>query len=183
MTESYPTTAKLHPPFSRTNDTFEERTGDPDTFSCAVGRIVIWFADLEHEISMAIHKLLGHDARTTAIITSEMSFKNRVHAMASLIREQVSEKQFNTGHESTEDVLNVIVARCFQAEELRNQVMHSFWDGPFLRDARATRRKITSKAARGLRIAEENVDSDHLLDIADFICDVAMLVEEFMLDP
>ena len=149
----------------------------------ARGRIVIWFADLEHQVTNAIHKLLAHDDRNGSIITSEMSFKNRIHAMASLIREQDGVRRFNTGQESTEDVLSVVVVRCFEAEELRNQVMHSFWDGPFLRDARATRRKITAKASRGLRISEEIVDAGYLLDIADFICGAAMLVEELMLDP
>ncbi|WP_289282075.1 hypothetical protein, partial [Methylophaga sp. UBA5088] len=44
-----------------TSFTFEERTGDPDSFSTAIGRIVLNFSELEMQISKAIVLCLGAD--------------------------------------------------------------------------------------------------------------------------
>jgi hypothetical protein len=75
-------------PFRRSGHTFQERTGDPDEFSCAIGRIAIWFSGLEDEVVETITVLLGTDQVTAEILISEASFKNRVHLLASLVRKR-----------------------------------------------------------------------------------------------
>ena len=164
--------------FQRSRDTFEERTGEPDEFSCAIGRIAIWFSGLEDEITHTIANILRLDETTSGILTAELSFKGKIHLLSSLVRARY-DISTSIGSSSLQEYLSELVARVFEAEQLRNQIMHSSWIGPFLRDGRAERRKVTAKAAKGHLITSEKVDSAYLLDIADFICYIMMEVENF----
>jgi len=166
-------------PFSRSGDSFSDRTGDPDEFSCAIGRIAIWFSGLEDEISKTIGFLLGVDDTTCEIVTSEASFKNKIHLLASLVRKRFPTSMPFYDGLTLDDYLKEFVARVFEAEQMRNQIMHSSWAGPFLRDQRAERRKVTAKASRGHQATSEVVDSGYLLDIADYICNMMWEVEGF----
>jgi hypothetical protein len=164
--------------FQRSGESFGERTGEPDEFSCAVGRIAIWFSALEDEITHTISHILRLEETTADILTVELSFKNKVHLLASLVRARY-DLSTSIGSSTLDEYLSELVARTFEAEQFRNQIMHSSWIGPFLRDGRAERRKITAKASRGHFVASEEVDAAYLLDIADFIACIMMEVETF----
>jgi hypothetical protein len=164
--------------FQRSTYSFEERTGAPDEFSCAIGRIAVWFSSLEDEITHTISHVLRLDQTTSAILTAELAFKNKVHLFSSLVRARY-DLSTAVGSSSLEVYLSELVARIFEAEQLRNQIMHSSWIGPFLKDGRAERRKVTAKASKGHFVASEEVDAAYLLDVADFICCVMMEVENF----
>ena len=105
--------------FIVTGQTFQQRTGLPNEFSSAFGRIALSFSDLEHQLSLAVAKLLKLDSRKAEILTAEMSFKNKVHLMASLILNLESTHNFNSGDAPLTEVLDELVACCFKAEELR----------------------------------------------------------------
>jgi hypothetical protein len=169
--------------FCRTGYSFEERTGDADPVSAAIGRITLWFSQLEDNLSTAVHRLLKLDLEMGEIVTSELSFKAKVHLMASLARKHIPTRRFNTGDIDAEELLDELVARCFKAEELRNQVLHSSWIGPFLSDGKVFRRKVTAKASRGLHVHQEEMDAGYLLDVADFICCVGDYVNEYFYEP
>ena len=168
--------------FKRTGDSFEERTGVPDAFSAAIGRINLNFSDLEDRVALEIGKLFKIDESLAQIITCELSFKNKLHILSSLVRHFLRTRKFNTGHGDPLEVLSELIGLCFKAEELRNQIFHSSWSGAYLRDEKAKRRKVTAKARRGLNIHHEEIDSGYLLDIADFIICVSVDVEEFFYD-
>lgn len=165
--------------FERTGCCFEERTGDPDTFSSAIGRITLNFSELEDQVCLAITKLLAVSENIGFIITAESSFRNRMHLLGSLVRHLASTTKFNTGPNDAVEMFSELMALCFKAEELRNQILHSSYTGAYLSDAKATRKKLTAKASKGLVVHDEEIDSGYLLDIADFIITIAMQVEEF----
>lgn len=161
---------------------FEERTGDPDSFSAGIGRVVLNFSALEGTLSVAIAKCLQLDSVRGRIVTAELSFKVKVHMLSSLVRQSVPITKFNVGLDDPIESWNKISSQCFRAEELRNQILHSEWSGPYLRDMKASRHKITAKASRGLTEHVEVVDSARLLDIADYIVSVVVFVDEFFLE-
>jgi hypothetical protein len=142
--------------FCRSGYSFEERIGDPDAFSAAIGRIAICFSQLEEQLSRAIHSLLATDPPTGEIVTSRLSFKGKVDILASLVRSQIGTRRFNTGMIDSEELLDELLERCFRAEELRNRIL--------------------------LRVQTEKLDAAYLLDVADFVCTVASYVEEFFLE-
>jgi hypothetical protein len=161
---------------------FEERTGDPDSFSAGIGRVVLNFSELESQLSAGIVKCLKLDQSLGRIVTSELSFGVKVHMLSSLVRHLTPQNKFNVGDDDPLSCWEKISAQCFRAEEMRNQVMHSEWSGPYLRDLKAVRRKFTAKASRGLTEHMEVVTPARLLDIADYTIIVAVFVEEFFFD-
>ena len=165
-----------------TGETFEDRTGDPDEFSAGIGRIVLNFSHLETLISDGIIKCLELDDTRGKNVTSELSFKSMLHILSSLVRHLHPKWKFNVGEDDPLESWKKIEKQCFKAEEKRNQIMHSEWSGPYLRDLKADRIKYTSKASKGLIKKVEPIDSGGLLDIADYIITVAVFVEEFFLD-
>jgi len=169
----------LNPEF--TGDTFEERTGDPDSFSAGIGRIVLNFSELEAQISNGIVKCLQLDEERGRIVTSEISFKSKVYILSSLVKHLSGQWKFNVGDRDTLKCWEEIQKQCFRAEEKRNLIMHSEWAGPYLRDLKAHRIKYSAKAKSGLKRQTEPIDSGGMLDIADYIITVATFVEEFFL--
>jgi hypothetical protein len=163
--------------FVNTGQTFEERTGSPDEMTSAIGHIALSFSKLEGELSVSVAKLLKLNPTTAEIVTAEMSFKNKVHLFASLVREMSSSFQFNTGNAPTIEVLDELISCCFKAEELRNQIFHSSYTWDLAGSVK--RRKATAKAAKGLSVQVKPVDSGYLLDVADFIGETATYIEEF----
>ena len=160
---------------------FEERTGDPDSFSTGIGRVVLNFSALEGALSIAIARCLSLDAPLGKIVTAELSFKLKVHMLSSLVRHLAPHAKFNVGIDEPIQCWSKISSQCFRGEELRNQVLHSQWSGAYLRDMKAHRHKVTAKATRGLAEHIEIVDSSRLLDIADYIVNVTIFLEEFFL--
>jgi len=162
--------------------TFRERIGEPNAFDAGIGRIALCFADLEEILSNTLLQLLVLLPPDGWIVTSELSFKNKVDMMASLVRQRLSSTRFNVGDDPPVEVLDELVKILFQAEKLHNRIMHSTWLYTRLKVDRWSRFKLTAKASHGLREQSEEMGPDKLLDIADFICCVGMDVEEFFLD-
>ncbi|WP_289284369.1 MULTISPECIES: hypothetical protein [unclassified Methylophaga] len=165
-----------------TSFTFEERTGDPDSFSTAIGRIVLNFSELEMQISKAIVLCLGADPERSSIVISELSFRSKVHVLASLVKFMAPSTRFNTGNDDTLECWRKIERQCFRAEEKRNQILHSEWSGPYLSELKAERIKSTAKAKKGFVRTTETINDADLLDIADYIIYVAVQLEEFFFE-
>jgi len=163
----------------RTADSWSDRTGAPDSFSAGIGRVVLNFSKLEASIETGILKCLRVSPEVGQILTAELSFKVKLHILSALVRHLSGSTRFSANTEDPLDCWDKILVQCFRAEEMRNQVLHSRWEGPYLRDSQATRRKVTAKAARGLfETSEVTTDAD-LLDIADYTIQLATHVEEF----
>lgn len=163
--------------FQRSGLSFEDRSGDPDAFSAAIGRIAINFAHLEDAIAESLRLLLNAEPDVASIVTSELSFRQKVQMSTALAHHLLDHGRLTLPGPPPSEVYSELASLCFRAEELRNQILHSSWVGAYLRDQQAMRVKITAKA-RGLRKAEEEVDSSYLLDVADFIACVVTYIEE-----
>jgi len=109
---------------------------------------VLNFSELDRQLTEGIRSCLGLDTAIGRTITAELSFGVKVHILTSLIRELARERRFNVAENDPIVEWNKVAAQCFRAEELRNQILHSEWSGPYLRDLKATRRKYTAKASR-----------------------------------
>lgn len=136
-------------------------------------------SELDRQLTEGIRSCLGHDAAIGRTIAAELSVGVKVHILTSLIREPARKRRFIVGENDPIVEWNKVAAQCFRAEELRNQILHSEWSGPYLRDLKATRRAYTARASRGLTEHVESVDAGRLLDIADYTISVAILVAEF----
>ncbi len=170
---------ELHTPSGLT---FRERIGEPNAFDAGIGRIVLCFIDIEVLVSKAILQLLVLIPRYGRIVTSELSFKNKVDMMASLVRQRLPTTRFNVANGPPGEVLNELVKILFQAEELHNRIMDSTWVPARLKDDLWKRVKLTANASHGFSEKSEEMGPDDLLDIADYIGCVGMNVEEFFLD-
>jgi hypothetical protein len=168
--------------FRRTKYTYEERV-IPSPFFSAIGQMAIWFSELEDEISKAIVILLNIDANTGKIVTSELSFRNKVHIMSSLVKNAVGKRNFSFSDSELPLALNELVANCFKAEELRNQILHSSYELLDHNKQLFNRNKASAKSRMGLHVVKELVDAAYLQDVADFIIMVANDVDEFMIAP
>ena len=81
-------------------------------------------------------------------------------------------------YSSKDDELGQLIALCAQAEDLRNQYIHSVWPARHYEGTRAVRIKRTAKR-RGFREVNQEVTAGQLLDVADYIAYVCTMVEQF----
>lgn len=153
--------------------TFEERIGDPDKFDASLGRIVEGFSFLERTLSNVIILILDVTNEIGNIITAELSYKNKINLFSSLFKNNID--IFKKVHSDIETQFTELLSLCNKAEEIRNQIIHSSYVSDRYRV------KVTAKAKKGLNKNVEEVNPDHLLNIADFIVYVGMSVEAFPL--
>jgi len=102
-----------------------------------------------------------------------------MHVLSSLTQREILECQQTFSHDDPVSALNELVRICFQCEEHRNAVLHSFWPGKELRADEGVRVKFTAKARRGLHKTEQLMTSGQLLDIADYMAYASTCIEEF----
>ena len=159
---------------------YEERIGPPDACASALGRLVVGFSWLEKSLANHIGELAQLAAPVAPALTAEMSFKQRVSALSSLVRLRPPLREFNTGHESPEAVRGDILSMLFEAEALRNNLVHSEWSLPNGNSMRRT--KTTAKAAKGIRTVLAEYDAGHILDVYDYVLNVLCILDEFFLD-
>jgi hypothetical protein len=161
---------KYYQDFFRTGQSFEERIGDPREFDAAMGRIALSFSFLEDTARNVIMLLAGTEFRVGCILTAELSFRQKLNALASLIKQQLLTLAAKEQRPQIEEQTRELLALCWSSDDLRNTYLHSSYS----LEARA---KLTAKWKQGLRIHVEPVDSALLLDVADFIADSGMELE------
>ncbi len=134
----------------------------------AVGAVALAFAELEDEVSLACTRMLGVAENIADTVTCEMSFKNKLHLLASLFRQRAAEPSavWGVGDRSVQ-AFDELMANCFEAEQLRNTILHSSYVYPVQADNSIKRRKTTAKS-KGLRTNEVVETPASLLRIAVF---------------
>ncbi|MCC7131773.1 MAG: hypothetical protein IT352_03960 [Gemmatimonadales bacterium] len=157
--------------------TFEERLGTPGALEAALGLLVIHFQELEAVIVEALGRLLATRRRDVAALTAEMSFKARIHALASLYR--IAQER-ETDPESADNIarLDELLGRCLFLEGERNRYVHSFWPGSQLGSGRALRLKRVSRKD-GFNEQRDVVLASDLLDRSDYAQYLSTEVEQF----
>jgi hypothetical protein len=161
---------KYYEDFQVTGQSFGERVGPPDEFDSAMGRIALSFSFLEDTARNMIMMLAGTDFSVGCIITAELSFRQKLNVLASLIKQLLPSLVVAEDRTMIEEQTNELLALCWRSEELRNTYLHSSY-------ARQERAKMTAKSKHGLRIQVEPVDPRLLLDVADFIVYSGMELE------
>lgn len=154
---------KYYQDFVRDPSTFAERVGEPEECDAALGQIASNFSALENMIRNVIQVLLGVEPDVALIVTAELSFRQLVDVYGSLWRNFIAKHP--TDAEASER-LDELLYLFRKAGELRNTYIHSSYWG-------VTRKKVTAKGSHGLKIKSEQFDSALLLDVAEFIIEVA----------
>lgn len=161
------------------SQTFQDRIGSPDECTSALGYLTVGFSWLEQSLERHIATLAQVKPAIAPALTAELSYKTKVSVLSSLVRAQAPLRAFNTGSEDAKDVWNDILKMLFACEDLRNQLLHSHWRRVSGNQMRRT--KTTSKAKCGIRVMSEDLTSDYLLDVYDYILNVEAALNEFFL--
>ena len=153
-----------------------ERLGEPDELSSCIGLIAISFQELDDAMSKCIWKILHFAEDLGNILTAELSFKNKVNLLASLIYRFKNERKLNLFPEHEHEYIVELIKSIFKCEELRNKVMHSTFLISRI-NKKNIRQKKTSRAKKGLIIINEEVNIHNLLNIYDFFVSMKMELE------
>lgn len=78
------------------------------------------FGWLEDSLTKHIRELAKLSPDDGAILTAEMSFRTRVHALSSLVRNLAPTRRFNVGKEDTLESWENLTRVLFECEDLRN---------------------------------------------------------------
>lgn len=133
-----------------------------------IGKIAVLFSFIEHSLAEMITSAgtLGQRRREIgSIITAEMSFRQRLAALSSILRFAIDDDH---GARREFDELQKQLTR---AEEQRNVVIHSVWarPDPILNPAAVVRMKTTAKASSGLKHQHEVLTLEELKAITSVV--------------
>ena len=138
-----------------------------------VGWICVSFESLDLLLSATVNKLISDDPDIGSIITSEMAFKNLVHAFSSLTKYKYSDQQ---------DLLieiDKLIRELNEAEEKRNQIIHSTYANKVnkKKEVDIQRIKITARQKRGLRFSQSTFSENDLKEIGNQIVNTMVELE------
>lgn len=142
------------------------------TLAAALGKTVLWFEELDDQISTAVSFLLRRGDDVGRIITCELSFRAKVNLFEVLFRKE----QPGSEHLSS---LRDLCAACLQTEQRRNQVIHSNWR-PDLDGLGIVRRKYTARGKHGLREQAEKLSLNQVSAVWEHCGFLAHSVDELM---
>ncbi|RPH47175.1 MAG: hypothetical protein EHM85_20360 [Desulfobacteraceae bacterium] len=138
----------------------------------ALGEIIIWFEDLDEQLSTAVTFLLHCDDTVGHILTAELSFKYKLNLFGALFRSERPSSNYL-------EHLRELCKACIQIEEKRNQVIHSKWHKN-LEGAGMTRYKYTARHKKGLQYSEETFTPNQLEAIAWYCGYLSHEVDQLM---
>jgi hypothetical protein len=184
---------RYYHPFELPGDSFAERVGPPDPVSAAVGRMTLNFAVLEVHLATTLIRLLEGDERWNPLLTTGLSFAEKLQLLDERVRLLAPTRAFNTGDIDPLDLFAELRSQCAHAARLRAQVLDPAMAEAILTSAVCWRDRGGRRARRRApRTEEKNSGAAHLptsqlgpdrltdpsvlLDVADFIC---MVTEDF----
>src|SRR5260370_42402816 len=90
-----------------------------------IGRITVNFATLDFHLAFAIGALLTQDQDVAQMVAHELSFKQKLALLSSLVQHKLPASAKATSECATD--FETYLSRCAQLEEHRNQIAHSVW--------------------------------------------------------
>jgi hypothetical protein len=133
-----------------------------------LGRISVEFQRLESRLASGIAFLLDpDDAYLGAIVTAQLSFRVLIDLFAAPYHHRFDDPL-------KDKELGKLLGRCAEAENRRNQIIHSEWTPDYKTGKDAVRTKYTAR--KELRKQEEYLSEADLRKIAD---DLSALHKEF----
>jgi len=167
---------KHYEDFTRTGESFAAISGEPEETDAAIGQIALGFSFLEDTARNVVIMLAGTDSRVGHILTTELSFRQKLTVISALAVELIDHGVSEAEREAVREEVLELIGICRKAEELRNTYLHSSYVGPASRIGQA-RAKVSAKGQHGLRVRVEAVDADLLADVATYITYTAMELE------
>jgi hypothetical protein len=128
--------------------------GTSKTVFGAIGEVVNSFEQLDDQISTAISFLLRRGEHIGRIVTAELAFRAKVKLLNVLFAHERPQSK-------SLPELRQLSAACLQAEERRNQFIHSTWC-PVPEGAGMKRIKHTARGKQGLRTSAEVLAPDQV---------------------
>jgi hypothetical protein len=136
----------------------------------AIGRLCMAFQELEELVSGLIGLLISDDNQLGFIITSELSFRNKLGLLYSLYL-------YRTATSEPSETLKKLLARLRRAEERRNTILHSYWvKSPV--SGMLIRYKHTAKSAKGFVQHVEDLKPEHIEAIA---AEIGLVADDLIL--
>ena len=146
--------------------------GDSANVPEALGEAVIWFEELDEQLSTAISFLLRRGETAGQIVTAELSFKGKVNLFSALFKQEAPQSEHLPQ-------LDELAGACLQVEQKRNQMVHSKWrnnlGGPGM-----TRTKYSARGRAGLQHQSEKITPAQIQAIAHHCGYLAHSVDELM---
>ena len=164
--------------FEISHQSFASRIGRPTEFDAAIGGIALAFSELEDATRNVILLLSGTDRKAAHIMTAQLSFRQKLDVLASLVKLRV-ETVVQDERAATKEHSAEIMSICHRAEEMRNAYIHSSYSDE--RRKRAFRAKFSARERHGFKISLERLDTSLLLDVCDYIMCAAEEVESIPL--
>ena len=133
-----------------------------------IGKITVAFSYIEHSLAELIGKIVTVGGRPRAlgdILTAELSFKQRIGTLESLLLFALGKE-----HDFTKQFLQAKFF-LFKAEQERNLVIHSLWGAANEAEDpnKIVRVKTTAKQKRGLRTDYVSMDLNDLKRITEVL--------------
>lgn len=139
--------------YKRLLDNHKPLKSAPTKKTCKnIGSIVVNFQLLEYNLIRLIEVLTGLHQKTNDIITAKHSFKSLVEIIKLLI--------IDKGQYSEE--LELLFNKCFKAEEIRNQIIHSLW-------VTGGRMKTKAHHKKGIIYGHENYSNSEEEEISKWL--------------
>ena len=169
--------------FEPTHISFADRIGEPESTEiyAALGWIVSAFSELEDGTSNMIALLSGTDRKAAHIMTAQLSFRQKLDVIASLVKHRLPSLLEPSMHASAEGQITEAIRRCQKAEELRNAYLHSSYIDRAAGSSPITRVKVSARVKHGLTVHRESLDSGLLLDVSEYITNAVNAIEELPL--
>ena len=160
----------------------EKLTGQAgDDLTKALGAVVLNFAYLEAVLSISVWILIDiSDVNIGKIVTAGKPFSALIDMFDPLYRHRIIDVVQAEG-KSTEipsKTLTGLVKKLVEANEQRNQVIHSAWTSSTQDPENHSRFKFTAKRSKGLKRVSKNMPVQDVLRIAHTISEVADQVLE-----
>lgn len=168
---------KYCPEFEISHQSFASRIGRLREFDAAIGLVTLAFSELEDAIRNVILLLSGTDRKATHIMTAQLSFRQKLDVLASLVKLRVETVAGKKERSVMQEHSAEIMSMCQKAEELRNTYIHSSYADRRRRDKRVFRAKFSARAKQGFKISLEKLDTSLLLDVSDYLMCAANEVE------
>jgi hypothetical protein len=146
----------------------------PDDSLRALGRIVVEFNLLEFALSTGIRVTCSASSEISDILVSELSVRAKTDIFFSILRHLHAEG-------TTIAAFEALRVRILQAEQDRNQLLHSMWSATD--EYAVTRIKPTAKAKRGFSLVREGLSAVQINSKADEFHRLAEDVTTFLVQP
>ncbi len=118
---------------------------------------------MEINIGFIISGLISNDLYLGGLITTELSFKNHLNLLSSLLRYRLISSAFKWQECITRiEKMNNIIIELNHLEEFRNKIIHSWYMENDLTD-KPHRIKTSAKRKNWLKIQSEPIESQELL--------------------